>query len=471
MNKKYNYLIKNMGLLTLSNFSSKILVFLLVPLYTSILSTEEYGTYDLAVSTAALCFPIFTLNIVDAVTRFLLEKDSNKKDIAVIGIKYVLLSCVLFFTLVTCIGKISIFNPLKGLEMYLYLYYCSYIANQFFIQFSKGIEKVADMAIAGVLSTVTMIVTNVLFLIIFKCGLKGFFIANILSQFVAVVYFFIRLQFWTYLVQWKTNKNLAKEMLIYCIPLMATTIGWWINSTLDKYVVSFIMGVAANGVLSVSYKIPSIINTLQGIFTQAWQISAVKEYGEENTAVFYGNTFNVINMLMSVSCSVLIMFTKPLASILFAKDFYLAWNYVPLLLVSSVLNCASGLLGPILSAKKNSKAMMWSAIIGSGVNAILNIILVIIWGIQGATIATAVCSYVIYWVRKRAVGADICIVNYRNIIITWGVLIVQSYIEINSLYFLGEIFCFLIIVILNKESIIKIMDIIKNFSRQFLKKV
>ena len=51
------------------------------------------------------------------------------------------------------------------------------------------------------------------------------------------------------------------------------------------------LGVASNGLLSVSYKIPQIINTLQGIFTQAWQISAVKEYGEEDTSKFYGNTF------------------------------------------------------------------------------------------------------------------------------------------------------------------------------------
>lgn len=79
---KSSYLIKNMGILTISNFSSKILVFLLVPLYTSVLSTKEYGTYDLAVSTATLLYPILTLNIVDAVMRFLMDKESDKKAIA-----------------------------------------------------------------------------------------------------------------------------------------------------------------------------------------------------------------------------------------------------------------------------------------------------------------------------------------------------------------------------------------------------
>ena len=52
MNTDYKYLFKNIGLLTISNFTSKILTFLLVPLYTNVLTTEEYGTYDFYVVTA-----------------------------------------------------------------------------------------------------------------------------------------------------------------------------------------------------------------------------------------------------------------------------------------------------------------------------------------------------------------------------------------------------------------------------------
>ena len=78
MNTKAKYLIKNTGILTISNFSSKILVFLLVPLYTSVLSTAEYGTYDLAISTVTLLYPILTVNIVDAVMRFAMDKKYSR---------------------------------------------------------------------------------------------------------------------------------------------------------------------------------------------------------------------------------------------------------------------------------------------------------------------------------------------------------------------------------------------------------
>lgn len=143
---KSSYLIKNMGILTISNFSSKILVFLLVPLYTSVLSTKEYGTYDLAVSTATLLYPILTLNIVDAVMRFLMDKESDKKAIASIGLKYVSISSVLFGFIMLFFYITGIWSDINGLEGYIFSYYISYVINQFFIQFAKGLEKVKNMS-------------------------------------------------------------------------------------------------------------------------------------------------------------------------------------------------------------------------------------------------------------------------------------------------------------------------------------
>lgn len=456
---KTKYLIKNMGLLTISNFSSKILIFLLVPLYTSVLSTTEYGTYDLAVSTASLFYPILTLNIVDAVMRFTMDKTYPKDDVAKIGFKYVTYSCIIAGCLLLVLNRLRLWNDIYGLEFLIFLYYVSYVFNQFFIQLAKGLERVADMAVAGVLGTVAMIITNLLFLLVLKLGLRGFFIANIISQIVPVLYFFIRMRAWKLISIQKSNKQLVSQMLKYCIPLIATVLGWWVNSTSDKYVVAMICGVAANGILSVSYKIPQIINTLQGIFIQAWQISAIKEYGDNDTAKFYGNTFTTINLLMCMACSWLIFLTKPIAYVLFARNFYSAWQYVPFLLISSVFNCASGLLGPILAAKKDSKAMMWSAIIGSGANIILNIILVYICGVQGATIATVLCSYIIYWMRKRAVGTDIIFDNYNIICITWGVLCVQAITKILKLPILLEMVLMIIMFLLNYKKEIELIQV------------
>lgn len=430
MNNKSKSLLKNLGILTISNFASKILVFLLVPLYTSVLSTEEYGIYDLAVSTISLLVPVFSLNIVDAVMRFMMDRDCDQKQVATIGIRYISFSVASVALILIVLNKLNVWQEISGLEFYIFLYYLFYILNQYLIQLAKGLDRVKEMGIAGVAGTVVMISTNVLALDVFKLGLPGFFAANILAQAVPVLYFIFSLKCWTYFSREKLDKNLKREMLLYCIPLIASAVGWWVNSGSDKYVVTFFCGVAANGVLSVAYKIPSILNTLQSIFIQAWQISAVKEYGEEGTAKFYGKTFLITNVLICAVCSWLILLTKPLAHILYAKDFFVAWEFVPFLLISSVFNCASGFLGPILSAKKDSKAMAMSAVYGVGVNLVLNIAFVYFIGAQGVTIATVIASFIIYQVRKDAVGKDILIDKYHVVLITWGGLCIQAVMEI-----------------------------------------
>jgi O-antigen/teichoic acid export membrane protein len=67
----------------ISTFGSKILVFLLTPLYTAVLLTEEYGVADLINTTVNLIYPVLTLAIADATLRYSLDKNCSKR--AVLG--------------------------------------------------------------------------------------------------------------------------------------------------------------------------------------------------------------------------------------------------------------------------------------------------------------------------------------------------------------------------------------------------
>ena len=431
MNSRLRYLLKNTGILLISNFASKILTFLLVPLYTYILSTEDVGIYDIVVSTVTLLFPIFTLNIADAVMRFLMDKKRQIHEVIIVGIRFIFISFIASGIVVAIISIIHVFPSIDGLYLLIYFYFASYTFNQFMIQYAKGIEQVMDLGISGAVGTLLVLVSNIVFLVILKAGIKGFFLANILGQAVPAIYLFLRTKFWKEFNGCsRVNISLQKEMLLYCVPLIATTIGWWINSAFDRYVVIWICGADANGLLSVAYKIPGIITIALNIFNQAWHISAIKEYGEEDTAIFYGKMFNMLNFCVSFLCSVLICITPVLAKLLFSKEFYYAWKYVPFLLVSSVLTSASAFLGPILSAKMETKIMALSTTCGAVVNVILNIILIKWIGVQGATIATVISNIIIYRIRRRAVKEDIRIEKSGSILMIWALLILQGGIKV-----------------------------------------
>lgn len=472
-NSRVKYFAKNVGILGVSNFTSKILVFLLVPLYTSVLSTSEYGIYDMIYSMIQLVFPLLTLNITEGVMRFSLDKTKDIREVGEIGLKYLFFSMVLVGGFLILSHENGWIEAIQGLEGYIFIYVLSYFLNQFLIQFAKGQERVKDMGVCGIIGTFMLLGGNLLFLLVFKWGLEGFLLANILCQGGSVLYLAVRLHLWQYIRvnNWYDLRSLQKEMLIYSMPLIFTTVGWWVNNALDKYAVTFIVGVSATGILSVAYKIPTILSTLQSIFIQAWQISAIKEYEVGDSSKFYGIMFSYLNFMVCCAAIVLIMLTRPIASIMYSKNFYAAWQYVPFLILAAVFNSAAGFLGPILSAAKNSVSMAKSAIYGSLVNLVMNIALIYAMGVQGATIATAISSYAIYIVRKWAVGEQICVPAYWKIYMNWVFVIVMAILEIYTGSYIAECVVIVVIAVLNYKEIMLLATKMKEAGSEFVVKI
>ena len=86
---RYKYLADNLALFTISNFVSKILVFLLVPFYTNVLSTADYGIADVMQTTLLLLVPMLTVNMGEAALRYGIDRSDKRSEIFRIGLKYV----------------------------------------------------------------------------------------------------------------------------------------------------------------------------------------------------------------------------------------------------------------------------------------------------------------------------------------------------------------------------------------------
>lgn len=448
MNKQIKRLAKNTGILTLSNFASKLLSFFLVPLYTSVLSTEEFGRYDIILSTLTILFPVLTLNISDAVMRFSMEKEKEPEKAASIGLAFTLTGSVFAALLSFAAGWTSLLKYVEGFRITIVLFFVALAFNSYLTQLAKGREKVLDMGIAGIIGTFISLSANILFLLVFKMGLKGFFYAGILGSAIPDIYYCFRLKIHRCFRFSGIKKEYINEMIKYSAPLILVVIGWSVNSNFDKYMVTAFCGLAANGLLAVAYKIPNILSAVQNIFTQAWHISAISEFKSEGSDKFYRMVFSYSLCCSSILCAVLIILTRPIASLLYAKDFYEAWQYVPFLLISFLLNFAAGLIGPMLSAKMDSKTMAKSAIGGIIVNVILNYVLIKAIGIQGVTIATAVSSFCIFIIRQISVREILFFKNniafYMSVILLTALagaeLILQNYL-IESAILLLIIIC------------------------------
>ena len=425
MGEKIRYLLKNIGLMTLSNFASKIISFLLVPLYTSALSTTEYGTYDLYTTTAFLLIPVLSLCASDAVIRFALDEHEDKSEVFSIGLELFIRASFIIAILIAvnwALDLIPLFNEYPG---FFVLYYMTCLLSDILTQFARGLERVFDVAIAGVLSSLVTVSLNIVLLVVVPIGLTGYFAASCAAFGITIVYLALRLQIWRY-VTVSRSKTLKLRMERYSAPLIFNQIGWWINNASDRYVVTMICGAAANGIYSVAYKIPSLLSVFQTIFNQAWTLSVVKEV-ESNDTSFITKVYSVYNCGMVLLCTVLVALDRVVAHVLFANEFYAAWQYAPILLVSVVFSSLSYLLGGIFTATKDSSVIARTTVIGAVVNLAVSLLLTPVIGPMGAAIATLV-SYIVVWVLRlidayRAVGFRASLVRD---ICSYCVLLLQS---------------------------------------------
>ena len=81
MNEKIKKLGSNTLWMLIGNFSTKVLTFLLVPLYTYVLSTREYGIIDLIITSVSLLSPILTLSVTEGIIRLMFDNQCDNKQI------------------------------------------------------------------------------------------------------------------------------------------------------------------------------------------------------------------------------------------------------------------------------------------------------------------------------------------------------------------------------------------------------
>lgn len=470
MNRKIKDLTKNTFLFAISSFGTKILSFLLVPLYTNVLTTSEYGIADLLSTTTTLLIVVFTINIADGVLIFAMDKKCNQDKVLALGLKVILLGSILLFAIFGICYLLRIFSWPMYYFVFVEIFFICSAFYQVFSNFLRAIDKVNQVAIAGVLSSIVYIVCNIFFLLVMKIGLNGYLISTVAGPLIGALYCFCVAKKSIYsLVKEKVDSKQVIDILKYCFPLIFNSIALWVNGCLDRYFVTYFCDVDQNGIYSVANKIPIILSTIYTVFSQAWTLSAVKEFDKEDRDGFFSKTYEMYNAVMIISCSVLVLLNIPIAKILYAKEFFVAWNYSSVLLLGIFFNSLTAFIGSFFSATKKSSILAYTTVISAAINTILNIILIPVWGVQGAAIATTVSLFAMWFIRMIKLKDLVRIkVNWIKSGVVYFLLVVQVVLEHfeNHMYFLQCIIVFTIIIFMIKPFI----QIMKKFMGKFFSK-
>lgn len=456
--EKYAKLENNMLWLIIGNFSTKILVFLLVPFYTYVLSTKEYGISDLITTTVSFLIPIFSVLISEGVLRFTLDDSIDKKQIITISCIITLVGYVILILLspIFCLNAI-----IKKYIFIFYVYYFSIMLVDILQQFTRGLNHVKTYVISSVINTAANILLNLLFLLWLKLGILGYLMALIGGYMISSVFIIFKEKIWDYFIEYRNiDKKIVKQIISFCLPLIPNSVSWWISNSSDKYILTLFWGVSVTGIYSIAYKIPTLMSAVSNIFTSAWQISAVDDFGSAESESFFSDVYKKYSSLYVCFASILIVTIRVLAKFMFSKDFFCAWQYSCILIIAAMFQAICSFLGTIYTTAYKTKMIFVTTIIGAFVNIVMNFVLIPQFGAYGAAMATLVSYFVIWIIRlvnsKKIISLK---VNYKKDIICYMLLIIQCIFACLQNYMLSiaNIFIFILIVILNRE-IVKIVS-------------
>ncbi len=383
--------------LGIGTFGSKLLVFLLMPLYTAFLSTSQYSTAEILTSTANLIIPLACVGIANGIFRFAAERNSDR--VAVFSSSIVLfgIGTVIFLLLSPLLFLIPYFD---GYAWMIPLYVIMANLHSVCSQYIRALDKPKLFALQGVLNTLLTVLLNVLFLVVWDMGVMGYVLSVILGNLLTTGFLVIRERLWRAFSIDRIDRTLMKELLRFSLPMVPTTVCWLITDLSDRYLVTYYCGEAINGIYSAAYKIPTIVNLISSIFMQAWQYSAVSQASDKDAGRrFYSEVFGGFLSVIFIGASGLILLTEPLTALLLNHRYAEAATFMPTLLCAVAIEAIVSFLAAVYMVKKKSMNSFVTAMSGAILNLILNFILIPRMGAIGAAVATLASYGLVFLLR------------------------------------------------------------------------
>ena len=458
-------LAKNTLIITLGKICTQLITFFLLPLYTGILSTEEYGIVDLLNTLVSLLLPIVTFQVEQAMFRELIEVRTNenkKKVIISTGVITVIFQCFLFLVL------FAIVSPFvnNNYKIFLATNVITYIFLSLFQQIARGFGDNKKYAVGSFLSAMFTIMFNVLFIAIIRIGATGILLGTILGQLLGIIYLFFSLKLYKYIEIHKYKKIILKKLWKYSIPLIPNAISWWIFNASNRVITSSFLGVSQNGILAAALKFSSVFITFYNIFNMSWTESISVSINDDDIDGYFNKMFNIMLRLFTALGVGIIACMPFVFPIMINEKYSSGYGLVPLSILGSLFNVVVGLISVIYVAKKNTKAIANTSIISAILNIVINVALIKFVGLYAAVIATFVAFftmsvYRLYDIRKKyfKITIDKSLIIKTIIVL---LIILPAY-YINNLYF--NIFSLVLAVVfawdLNKNSVKPILNMVK----------
>lgn len=392
-------LLKNTGIIGLGMLCTKGVSFLLLPLYTSLLSTSDYGTVDLVYTLVTLIAYTLTLQFEQGVFRYLIDcrGDLEKQK------KYITTTFA-FIGLITAVGVALTLIICHILDYQYSLYLVLNIIMTTFAsitcQVARGLDKTVTYTIGSFISASSQIVFNVVFIVGLKWHVGGMLTAFMLGNALCIIYVFIKCKIPVYFSKSALDKTALKELLKYSLPLVPNTLCWWLVNFSDRLIIAKFLGTGANGIYAVANKFPNLFSAVTRVFQMSWTENAAESNSAEDRDKYYSKVMNQSICLMIYICSCVLAILPFVFKYIINENYSESYYNILILLIAGIFNSWSNLYGSLFGALKYTKTIAITTVFAAVVNIGINLIFINKIGLFAASLST-LAAYVIVTVIRH----------------------------------------------------------------------
>ena len=390
---EFGFLLKHSSVYGLGNLLGKAVGFILLPLYTRYLTPTDYGILELIEVTSGMIGILIGFGVSQAVSRFYYEPTSEAERNRVVSTAYWV------STALTVAGALvaSLFAvPLAALALDSSKSYPLLLVS--FASLAVGVVvqlgqlnlllhyRSVAFNVLAVISLILGVTFNIVFIIVFHWGVMAIVFSGLLTRVIVG----IPLTIWTLsrtglAIDW----DLAKQMVRFGGPLVPSSLANTFVNYSDRYFIKQFASIADAGIWGLANKIGTSIHTLlTSPFIMTFLQRRFEIVKTPNARATFAQISEYFLLALTTFGLFVVIFIDEILELMTTPAFFAAGALVPWIVLGMVmLGMKYHFEFGILYAKKTSH-YAWINVATAVLHVVLNLILVRIYGVFGAALAS-----------------------------------------------------------------------------------
>lgn len=386
-------LLKHGSIYFLGTVLSRLVGFLMIPVYTHYLSTAEYGINEIVGITVEIIGIVLGLGIAGAIYRFYYEPSEDKDRNLVVSTACIAVPLVSFvFIGLLCFQSKNIaFYVLDGADQWIFITLA--LGTLWFNQqvnmvytYLRVREFSGKYLFLSIAKLVTALSLNIYFIVFLEKGVLGLFIANI---FTAAIFAVITYPFLLKQVGLSFSMTIAKKMLRFSLPIIPANLASLAVNASDRYFIKAFFSIADAGIYGLGYKFGNVVFYFIRVpFMQIWEPRRYALYNNNAPVEIYAKIATYFCGLMIFTGLGISVFLQDIIKIISPQEYWKAATYAPAVVLCYIIYAMDHHVAFGILIKKKTEYWTYVNLSMAVLNLALNFILIPTYGVWGAIIAT-----------------------------------------------------------------------------------